>query len=1309
MGVDAGTVESQIRLRLDNLSHDIMTVTKNFNTLGQNMLAGINRPSEKIKATVKSYTDEIEKQRQKMAELSGGKELKNYYKELEDAIKKAEKANDAEAWAIAQGQKEAAKEIEKTIKSLERQKEAAEKAVVKAQGNEEEARLAVINRLQETYKEKLEEINHMHKLGVITAEEKNTQIQAAQMQEIRGLEKLRTEYKGLDKEQEIINNRLKEQAGNITSSAQNTDNAVSGSFKNMSKTGINEFAKMAQGMHAAIRALPIIGLITAITAGIAKLVSGISAFLNKTADAYYRQQKELGTLRQIVDSTGASAWTSAGQLEGMAKSLSKVTGQSTNDIMGMQTRLLTYTNIVGENFNRAQKAALDMAAVMGMDVRSAAETLGKALDSPTEGLTALTRQGFRFKEEQKEQIRLLTEQGRVADAQALILADVEKAYNGAAEAQEKATGYTNRLKNAKEELNAELGRHTSRLVEWATKLKLGIMEARLAGLQQKRMGEEFEQTDKKVRVITEAIAQLNEEMSRTGPTDEIQEQMQRYLDELTRINNSEDRIIANLREQQRAYAELVLERQASAGAAQQQVQYLQELEIAEESIRNASLRRIAAQRQVEEALGATQRQNAERELNRAMQVERGAILNKESIQEALALLEEAIRRGNETTLGFDATSQALYEAETERLLAIAAGRVADAEAEERALRASQATAQFNIENNNREQQNKRNLDVLTKAATDAENKRKTAILTAQEALNKGMIDTEEFQKRRQQAYAEEAGQLAQIKVQMEQLVILEEEGDAGIERRDATIADLNAKLIQSTAAEKNINNIIARREALESYRDRILENEQAMRLLQVQRYGTVQEILEVEKDIARAKLESEKFYKDLPEEEQLELRQSLFDLMTAQASTEHQALEMKRDQENELESLRLQRALAQSKDTDEYLKNLAAIQEHERKIAKEKLENDATFRNANAETQQQMLDNLKKLEKAQAGIALVEMLADYENKIKKIGLSAKDALELQRAEALKTAMAFSDMGDEYEDLKDKINEYYDKLKEKAPFDTFISNTQEALNRVSQLFNAVSDMVLAFMKRDTENQKRELDERYSGKGGLLETLDKELQARLYNAGLASAATKEQHEQDLNNALATGNHKTIYEREKALERYKIEKDIADRREKLEEELKDKKAQLDFDLATAEWKAQLAQAYVSAAQAVLNVIASSSPVLWPFLIPSATIIGAAQIATVHANKPQKFAEGGIVPGSSFRGDNNLTLQDSGEMNITRKQQKELWDFIKNGSKGGTQPSQPIIVHLITTLDGKVIAESIAEFISNGDVFIQGRGIIR
>ena len=65
-------------------------------------------------------------------------------------------------------------------------------------------------------------------------------------------------------------------------------------------------------------------------------------------------------------------------------------------------QLLTFTNITGENFGRTQEAALDLATRLDGDLKSASIQLGKALNDPVANLSALSRSGIQFSEDQKK-------------------------------------------------------------------------------------------------------------------------------------------------------------------------------------------------------------------------------------------------------------------------------------------------------------------------------------------------------------------------------------------------------------------------------------------------------------------------------------------------------------------------------------------------------------------------------------------------------------------------------------------------------------------------------------------------------------------------------------------------------------------------------------------------------------------------------------------------------------------------------------------------------------------------------------------
>jgi hypothetical protein len=75
-----------------------------------------------------------------------------------------------------------------------------------------------------------------------------------------------------------------------------------------------------------------------------------------------------------------------------------------------------------------------MSVALGQDMKSSAIQLGKALNDPIKGVTALQRVGVSFTASQKDQIKTLVESGRTLDAQKIILGELTKEFGGSAEA-----------------------------------------------------------------------------------------------------------------------------------------------------------------------------------------------------------------------------------------------------------------------------------------------------------------------------------------------------------------------------------------------------------------------------------------------------------------------------------------------------------------------------------------------------------------------------------------------------------------------------------------------------------------------------------------------------------------------------------------------------------------------------------------------------------------------------------------------------------------------------------------------------------
>lgn len=139
-------------------------------------------------------------------------------------------------------------------------------------------------------------------------------------------------------------------------------------------------------------------------------------------------------LNAVIESTGGAAGVSAEAANEYADALSKVTMFDDEAILGGESMLLTFTNIGKDVFPEATKTILDMSQALGQDLQSSAMQLGKALNDPIQGVTALRRVGVQFTDDQEALIKTLVESGQTMEAQKLILAELQKEFGGSAEA-----------------------------------------------------------------------------------------------------------------------------------------------------------------------------------------------------------------------------------------------------------------------------------------------------------------------------------------------------------------------------------------------------------------------------------------------------------------------------------------------------------------------------------------------------------------------------------------------------------------------------------------------------------------------------------------------------------------------------------------------------------------------------------------------------------------------------------------------------------------------------------------------------------
>lgn len=198
-------------------------------------------------------------------------------------------------------------------------------------------------------------------------------------------------------------------------------------------------------LGAAIRDVRNIAIGAALVRGIRQLQRGFEAVL----DATIEQESAVAQLNARLQSTGSVVGFTSQELQRMAAGLQDVTTHGDEAIISVQSLLLSFRNIRGDNFERATEAVLNLSTALRQDLRTNVLQVGRALEDPVRGLTALSRSGTTFTDAQKEVVEALVESGRLAEAQNVILAELEVQYGGAARAARQTLGGALKgLKNA---------------------------------------------------------------------------------------------------------------------------------------------------------------------------------------------------------------------------------------------------------------------------------------------------------------------------------------------------------------------------------------------------------------------------------------------------------------------------------------------------------------------------------------------------------------------------------------------------------------------------------------------------------------------------------------------------------------------------------------------------------------------------------------------------------------------------------------------------------------------------------------------
>jgi hypothetical protein len=165
----------------------------------------------------------------------------------------------------------------------------------------------------------------------------------------------------------------------------------------------------------------------------------VGGTVGRLVQAFAEQEESERRVQAALESTGNAAGLTAQEIFEMTSRLQEVgvVGDEVNNKLA--SFILTFTNIRGEAFERTLVAANNMAisisgTVPGFEqLRGAATMLSKALQDPKSQLGALSRAGFTFTDSQKAMVKELAENGKIMEAQNIILDAADVQYGKLAE------------------------------------------------------------------------------------------------------------------------------------------------------------------------------------------------------------------------------------------------------------------------------------------------------------------------------------------------------------------------------------------------------------------------------------------------------------------------------------------------------------------------------------------------------------------------------------------------------------------------------------------------------------------------------------------------------------------------------------------------------------------------------------------------------------------------------------------------------------------------------------------------------------
>ena len=204
----------------------------------------------------------------------------------------------------------------------------------------------------------------------------------------------------------------------------------------------------AKGLEKQYRALET--AFSSVAAGVA---------LHEIVDATLAWERASVRIDAALKAQGGSTGLARREIDQLTVSISNQTEFTNRQVTEAAGQLVKFGNIHDEVFKRALEASADYAAFTGQDLASAAQSIGRALADPVQGVRMLQKELGNLTYSEKTYIQQLEANGRTQEAQNAILDIVQSKIGGTAQTMNKdLVGAVSNVKKGWEELLETIGK-----------------------------------------------------------------------------------------------------------------------------------------------------------------------------------------------------------------------------------------------------------------------------------------------------------------------------------------------------------------------------------------------------------------------------------------------------------------------------------------------------------------------------------------------------------------------------------------------------------------------------------------------------------------------------------------------------------------------------------------------------------------------------------------------------------------------------------------------------------------------------------